>query len=79
MPDARPLMPVPYVWKMGIARKCPCPILSDVALPMPARPPFFLPVPTLARGDFDQIKIYIFSQCVKEEMHRLLSKGGFAL
>ena len=47
MPDARPLMPVPYVWKMGIARKCPCPILSDVALPMPARPPFFLPVPTL--------------------------------
>ena len=31
------------------------------------------------RGDFDQIKIYIFSQCVKEEMHRLLSKGGFAL
>ena len=41
------LMPMPHLWKVGIARKCPCPIFSYVALPVPARPPFLLPVPTL--------------------------------
>ena len=52
------LMPVPHLWKVGIARKCPCPIFSDVALPVPARPPFLLPVPTL-------VCLTSFSTCIK--------------